>query len=54
MSSLPTDFDQRALTPGPRYPGHAGDRDWRKYNDALVRMGELDIEPSALEDWGRG
>jgi hypothetical protein len=30
-----------------------GDRDWRKYNEALVRRGELDIDPSVLEDWGR-
>ena len=30
-----------------------GERDWRKYNEALVRRGELDIDPSVLEDWGR-
>ena len=30
-----------------------GDGDWRKYNEALVRRRELDIDPSVLEDWGR-
>ena len=30
-----------------------GDRERRKYNEALVRREELDIDPSVLEDRGR-
>jgi len=27
------------------------DRDWSRYNDALVRRGEIGLDPSVLRDW---
>ncbi|MCS4538979.1 MAG: IS5 family transposase [Thaumarchaeota archaeon] len=28
------------------------DRDWSRYNDALVRRGEIGLDPSVLREWG--
>jgi hypothetical protein len=27
------------------------DRDWSRYNDSLVRRGEIGLDPSVLRDW---
>ena len=29
------------------------DRDWRRYNKTLVRMGKLNLDPSVVEEWKR-
>lgn len=29
------------------------DRNWSRYNDALVRRGELNLSPSVVEEWER-
>jgi len=29
------------------------DRDWSRYNDDLVRRGEIGLDPSIVKDWGR-
>ena len=56
MSSSSTDFDPRALTQGPRHPGHARRQGPAQLGRGAREEGELiqiNIDPSVLEDWGR-
>ena len=29
----------------------SGDRDWSRYNDALVRRGQINLESSVIDEW---